>query len=70
MQAASGTYNYTGASVDFSKTNAIDALTGGYSYNGANVNLVFTGLAPDIPTASGVVVSGTFGSGVTGTGSL
>ena len=39
-------------------------------YNGTNANLTFTPVAPDVPVADGVTVSGTFGNGVAFTASF
>jgi hypothetical protein len=60
----SGSYTYTGANVDFSTNAVLNALSANYVYNGTNVNLLYTPIGPDIPTADGLTVSGSFGNGV------
>jgi hypothetical protein len=39
-------------------------------YNGTNASLLYTPIGPDIPTADGLTVSGSFGNGVAFTASF
>ena len=66
----SGSYAYTGTAIDFSKTSVLNAVSGNYVYNGSTVSLTYTPIGPDIPTADGLTVSGSFGNGVSFTASF
>jgi hypothetical protein len=62
--AGSGSYTYTGSPVDFSSNKVLSANNGAYVYNGNVAALTFTPIAPDVPIAVGVAVSGVFGNEV------
>jgi hypothetical protein len=70
LAADSGAYSYLGTNIDFSNNAVLNALSGNYVYNGTNVSLLYTPIGPDIPTADGLTVSGTFGNGVSFTASF
>ena len=70
LAANSGAYAYSGTNIDFSKTSVLNAVSGNYVYNGTNVSLLYTPIGPDIPTADGLTVSGSFGNGVSFTASF
>tara|TARA_R110002074_G_scaffold119_2_gene488 strand:+ start:1750 stop:3006 length:1257 start_codon:yes stop_codon:yes gene_type:complete len=70
LSADTGAYTYTGTNIGFVQQRILTAISGAYVYNGTNANLTFTPVAPDVPVADGVTVSGTFGNGVAFTASF